>query len=68
MLLHQLLPSQHPHEKRLLPPAKNSGGVRESGRSWPFFLPGPNIRVLANLNGGGIKAVYHLYGWQFGVL
>ena len=53
-------------KKGLLPLAKDSGGVRESGRCWTFFLPGPKVGILANKNGGGIKTVYYLYGWQFG--
>ena len=55
------------HEKGLLPPAKDSGGIGESGRCWAFFLPGPQIGVLANKNGGGIETVYHLHSRQFGV-
>ena len=53
--------------KGLLPPAEDSGGIGESGRCWTFFVPRPQIGVLANKNGGGIKTVYHLHGRQFGV-
>ena len=48
MLLYRLPLPQCLYEERLLPLAKNSRGVRESGRSWSFFLPGPKIGVLAN--------------------
>ena len=37
-------------EKGLLPPAKNSGGVGESGRCWTFLVPRHQIGVLANTN------------------
>ena len=30
------------------------------------FVPRPQIEVLANKNGGGIKAIYHLHSRQFG--
>ena len=29
--------------------------MRQSGRCWTFFLPGPKVRVLTNNNGGDIK-------------
>ena len=29
------------HEKGLLPPAQNTGGIGEFGRCWTFFLLGP---------------------------
>ena len=67
MILYRLLPPECTYKKGLLPPAKNSGGVGESGRCWTFFMPRPQIRVLANKNGGGIKAIYHLHSRQFGV-
>ena len=57
MALHWLSPSEHSHRKRLLPPAQNTGGIGEFGRCWTFFLLGPQIRVLADKDGGGIKAV-----------
>ena len=65
MLLYQLLSSKHPYEEGLLPPAEDSGGIAKSGRGQSFFLPGLKVRVLANKNGGGIKALYHLHGRQF---
>ena len=43
------------HEKGLLPPAQNTGGIGEFGRCWAFFLLGPQIRVLADKDGGGIE-------------
>ena len=54
-------------QKVLLPPAEDSGGIGESGRCWTFFVPRPQIGVLANKNGGGIKTVYCLHGRQFQV-
>ena len=36
MVLHQLPLSKHMHDKGLLPPAKNTGGIREFGRCWTF--------------------------------
>ena len=61
------MPPEHMIEKGLLPPAKDSGGIGESSRCWKFFVPRPQIGVLANKNGGGIKAIYHLHSRQFGV-
>ena len=49
-----------PYEKGLLPPAEDSGGTGKSGRCWTFFVPRPQIRDLANINGGGIKTVSFL--------
>ena len=49
----------------ILMPAADLGGIGESGRCWVFFMPGLQIRVLANKNGGGIKTVYCLYDRQF---
>ena len=66
-ILYQLLPPEHVYEKGILPPSKNSGGVGESGRCWTFFVPRPQIGVLANKNGGGIQTIYHLHSRQFGV-
>ena len=34
---------------------------------WDIFVPRPQIRVLANKNGEGIKATYCLHNRQFGV-
>ena len=48
-------------KKDFLPPAQNTGGIGEFGRCWAFFLLGPQIRVLADKDGGGIKAVHHLH-------
>ena len=53
------------YKKGLLPPAKNSEGIGESCRCWTFFVPRPQIEVLANENGGGIKAIYYLHSRQF---
>ena len=55
------LPPEHLHEKGLLPPAKNTGGIGEFGRCWTFFLLGPQIGVLADKDGGGVEAVHHLH-------
>ena len=57
-----------PYRKGLLPPATNSRGIAKSGRCWTFFVPGPQVGVLANKNGGGIKTVYCLHSRQFGDL
>ena len=48
-------------KKGLLPPAENSGGIGESSRCWTFFVPRPQIGVLANRNGGGIETIYCLH-------
>ena len=56
------------YKKGLLPPAQNTGGIGEFGRCWAFFLLGPQIRVLADKDGGGIKAVHCLHSrliWGF---
>ena len=47
------------HEKGLLSPAQNTGGIGEFGRCWTFFLLGPQIEILADKNGEGIKAIHH---------
>ena len=67
-ILYWLLLPECTYKKGLLPPAKNSGGAGESSRCWTFFLPRPQIGVLANKNGGGIKAIYCLHSRQFEVL
>ena len=54
---------EHVQEEGLLPPAQNTGGIGEFGRCWTFFLLGPQIRVLADKNGGGIEAIHHLCSW-----
>ena len=48
-------------KKGLLAPAKNSGGIGESGRCWTFFVSRPQIGVLANKNGGGIEVIHCLH-------
>ena len=48
-------------KKDSYPPAQNTGGIGEFGRCWTFFLLGPQIRVLADKNGGGIEAIHHLH-------
>ena len=40
---------------------KNTGGIGEFGRCWTFFLLRTQIRVLADKDGGGIRAVHCLY-------
>ena len=67
MILYRLPLPECAHAKGLLPPAENSGGIGESGRCWTFFVPRPQIRVLANKNGGGIKVIYCLQSRQLGV-
>ena len=59
MVLHRLLPPECLHEKGLLPPAQNTGGIGGFGRSWVFFLLGPQIGVLADKDGGGIGVIHH---------
>ena len=66
MILYQLLLPECAYEKGLLPPAKNSGGAGESGRCWTFFVPRSQVGVLANKNGGGVKAIYCLHSRQLG--
>ena len=48
-------------QKRLLPSAQNTGGIGVFGRCWTFFLPGPQIGVLADKYGQGIEAIHHLH-------
>ena len=45
----------------------DSGGIWESGRCWTFFVPGPQIGVWANKNGGGVEGVHCLYSRQVGI-
>ena len=65
-MLYQLLPTECMYEKGLLPTSENSGGIGESGRCWTFFMPRPQIGVLANKNGGGVQTIYCLHSKQFG--
>ena len=67
MILYWHLPPEWTYKKGLLPPAKNSGGIGQSGRCWTFFVPRPQIGVLTNKIGGGIKTIYCLHSRQFGV-
>ena len=53
-------PPECSHEKGPLPRAQNTGDIGEFGRCWTFFLLGPQTRVLADKDGGGIKAVHCL--------
>ena len=67
-VLHLLSPPEHAHEKGLLPPAQNTGGIGEFGRCWTFFLRRSEIRVLADKDGRGVKAVHCLHSkviWSF---
>ena len=48
-------------QKGLLPPAQNTGGIREFGRCWAFFMLGPQIRFLADKDGRGVEAVHCLH-------
>ena len=41
--------------------APNIGGVGELSRCRPLFLPGSEVRILADKDGRGIKAVYCLH-------
>ena len=56
-----------PARGRIPTPCCRFRGIGESGRCWTFFVPGPQIGILANKNGGGIKTVYCLYDRQFGI-
>ena len=38
------------YKKGLLSPAQYSGGIGESSRCWKFFVPRPQVGVLANKN------------------
>ena len=60
-ILHQLLLPKHMHEKKLLPSAQDPGGIGEFARCRTFFLPRPQVGILANKSGGGIKTIYHLH-------
>ena len=48
-------------KKDSYPVAPNTGGAGEFSGCWPLFLPGSEVQILADKNGRGIKAVYHLY-------
>ena len=67
MILYQFCLPECAYEKGLLPPAKNLGGIGQSGRCWTFFMPRPQIGVLANKNGRGINVIYCLHSRQFRV-
>ena len=55
MLLYRFLPSQHLHDKRLLPTAEDPGSTGEFGRCWSFFMPRPKVWILANQDGQSSK-------------
>ena len=61
------LPPEGTYKKGLLPPSENSGGIGEFGRCWTFFMPRPQIGVLANKNGGGIQTIHCFHSIQVGV-
>ena len=48
--------------------AKNLTGTWKSGRCRPFFLPGPEIQILADQDGQAVEAKTHIYHWQPGFL
>ena len=62
-VLYRFLPSQCPHEERLLPTAKDPGGAGEFGRYWSFFMLRPKAWILANQDGRVIKTVHCTYCW-----
>ena len=68
MLLYRFLPSEHPHEERLLPTAEDARSAGEFGRCWSFFKPRPKVWILANQDGQVIKTVHHVHCWQFRLL
>ena len=39
------------HKEGFLPITPNTRGAREPSRHWPFFLPGPEIQILADQDG-----------------
>ena len=49
--LYQLLTSEHMYKEGFLPIAPNTGGTGEFGRCWSLFLPGSEVRILADKNG-----------------
>ena len=49
------------YKEGFLSVALNTGGIGEFSRCWPLFLLGTEVRILADKNGRGIEAVYHLY-------
>ena len=53
--------SECTYKEGFLSIAPNTGGVGEFSRCWPLFLLGSEVWILADKNGQGIKAVYHLY-------
>ena len=61
MFLHQLLMSECMYKEGFLSIGSNTGGTGELSRCWPLFLPGSEVQILADKNGQGNKAVYHLY-------
>ena len=42
---------EHPYEEGFLPTAHNTRGAREPSRHWSLFLPGSEIRILADKDG-----------------
>ena len=64
MLLHRLPLTQHPHKEGLLSIAKNPGGTWKPGQYWPFFMPRPEVWILADQDGWIIEAVHCIYCWQ----
>ena len=67
-LLYRFLPSQCPHQERLLPVAEDPGSIGEFGRCWSFFMPRPKIWILANQDRQVIKTVHHVHCLQFRLL
>ena len=56
-----LLTFEHTYEEGFLSITPNSRLTREFSGHRSFFLSGFEVWILANKNGRGIKAVYHLH-------
>ena len=61
MFLHQLPMSECMYKEGFLSIALNTGGIGELSRCRPLFLPGSEVQILADKDGQGIEAVYHLH-------
>ena len=63
MFLHRLLLSQCLHEEGFLYIAKDPRGTWKSDGCWQFFVPGPEVQILADQDGWAIEALHHIYCW-----
>ena len=64
--MHRLLPLKCSHEEGFLPVAKNSRGAGKSSVCWLFFMPGPEVWILADQDGQTVEAVHCIYHCNLG--